>query len=50
MLLAVDVGNSHTTVGVFIGDELRGELRLSTHRSWTRDEFAVALQIGRAHV
>ena len=44
MLLAVDVGNSHTTVGVFIGDELRGELRLSTHRSWTRDEFAVALR------
>lgn len=44
MLLAVDVGNSHTTVGVFAGDKLRCELRLSTHRNWTRDEFAVALR------
>lgn len=44
MLLAVDVGNSHTTVGVFAGEALRCELRLSTRRSWTRDEFAVALR------
>lgn len=44
MLLAVDVGNSHTTVGVFAGEQLRCELRLSTRRNWTRDEFAVALR------
>jgi len=44
MLLAVDVGNSHTTVGVFAGTELRCELRLSTRLNWTRDEFAVALR------
>jgi type III pantothenate kinase len=44
MLLAVDVGNSHTTVGVFEGEVLRCELRLSTRRSWTRDELAVGLQ------
>jgi len=44
MLLAVDVGNSHTTIGVFAGPRLRCELRLSTRRNWTRDEFAVALR------
>lgn len=44
MLLAVDVGNSHTTVGVFEGETLRCELRLATHRDWTRDELAVGLR------
>src|SRR5262245_24935752 len=44
MLLAVDVGNSHTTVGVFAGTELRCELRVSTRHNWTRDEVAVALR------
>lgn len=46
MLLAVDVGNSHTTFGVFAGDELRCELRLSTRHGWTRDEVAIALRQG----
>ncbi|MEM6996428.1 MAG: type III pantothenate kinase [Myxococcota bacterium] len=44
MLLAVDVGNSHTTVGVFNDASLTCEMRLSTRRAWTRDEFAVALR------
>lgn len=44
VLLAVDVGNSHTTLGVFAGAELRCELRLSTRRGWTRDEIAVDLR------
>lgn len=44
MLLAVDVGNSHTTVGVFEGEALRCELRLTTRRGWTRDELAVGLR------
>jgi type III pantothenate kinase len=43
MLLAVDVGNSHTTIGVFEGEVLRCELRLATRRGWTRDELAVGL-------
>ncbi|MGB1698459.1 MAG: type III pantothenate kinase [Nannocystaceae bacterium] len=43
MLLAVDIGNTHTCVGLFEGDELRCELRLTTHRDWTRDEVAVTL-------
>lgn len=48
MLLAVDVGNSHTTVGVFTGSALSCELRLSTRRAWTRDEIAVALRAALA--
>lgn len=44
MLLAVDVGNSNTSVGVYEGEDLRGELRLGTRRSWTRDEFAITLE------
>lgn len=44
MLLCVDVGNSHTTIGVFADAELRCELRISTRHNWTRDEFAIALR------
>lgn len=44
MLLAVDVGNSNTSLGVFEGDKLRCELRLATRRDWTRDEFAIKLE------
>lgn len=44
MLLAIDVGNSNTSIGVFAGDALRCELRLSTQRNWTRDEVAVAIE------
>jgi type III pantothenate kinase len=44
MLLAVDVGNSNTSIGVFEGEILRCELRLSTRRDWTRDEFAIKLE------
>ncbi|MCB9705280.1 MAG: type III pantothenate kinase [Myxococcales bacterium] len=44
MLLAIDVGNTNTSLGVFEGDALRCELRLSTQRAWTRDEAAIALE------
>lgn len=44
MLLAVDVGNSNTSLGVFEGETLRCELRLSTRRDWTRDEFAIKVE------
>ncbi|MCA9694659.1 MAG: type III pantothenate kinase [Nannocystaceae bacterium] len=44
MLLAIDVGNSNTCVGVFDGERLRCELRLSTQRHATRDEVAIALE------
>ena len=44
MLLVLDVGNSNSSFGVYEGEQLRGELRLSTHRDWTRDEFALTLE------
>lgn len=44
MLLAIDVGNTNISIGVFEGEQLRCELRLGTRRSWTRDEFAITLE------
>ena len=41
MLLAVDVGNSHTVSGVFSGDKLVAEWRLKSDRDRTRDELAI---------
>lgn len=43
MLLAIDIGNTQTSVGVFDGEALQCEFRLSTRRDWTSDEIAVAL-------
>ena len=43
MLLAVDIGNTQSCVGVFEGETLQCEVRLTTRRSWTRDEVAVSL-------
>ncbi len=40
MLLAVDVGNTQTLAGVFQGDELLHEWRISTERGATADELA----------
>ncbi|MFT6942639.1 MAG: type III pantothenate kinase [Nitriliruptoraceae bacterium] len=41
MLLAVDVGNSTTVIGLFRGDSLVHHWRLSTQTNWTADEFAL---------
>lgn len=41
-LLAIDVGNTHTLAGVFQGDELLHEWRISTERGATPDELAAA--------
>jgi len=41
MLLAVDVGNSHTVSGVFSGDRLAAEWRLKSDRDRTGDELAI---------
>ena len=41
MLLAVDVGNSHTVSGVFAGDQLVAEWRLKSDRDRTGDEMAI---------
>ncbi len=43
MLLAVDVGNSHTVVGLFDGEELIEHWRISTGHERTPDELALGL-------
>lgn len=44
MLLAVDIGNSHTVLGVFEGDVLAHHFRLSTDRARTEDEYGVLIR------
>lgn len=41
LLLAVDVGNTNTVVGVFSGDELVADWRLATNPHTMPDEYAV---------
>lgn len=43
MLLAVDVGNTQTVIGVYAGDDLVSMWRLATDRSCTSDELRVSL-------
>lgn len=44
MLLAVDVGNTQTHLGVFDGDELLEHWRVATDREATADEVAVVIR------
>ena len=39
MLLAIDVGNTHITVGLFQQKTLKHTWRLNTHRYYTSDEL-----------
>ena len=41
MLMAVDVGNTQTVLGLFDGEELRGQWRIATEAHRTADELAV---------
>ena len=41
MLLVLDVGNTHTVLGVYEGETLRANWRLWTHHSRTEDQWAV---------
>lgn len=43
MLLAVDIGNTQTHIGVFDGEELAHDWRLATRAHLTADELAVTL-------
>ena len=43
MLLAIDVGNTHTVVGLFEGDGLKRHWRILTEHSRTADEYSVVL-------
>lgn len=44
LLLAIDVGNTNTVLGVFAGKDLQGHWRLSTRRDATADEFGILLR------
>ena len=41
MLLTIDVGNTNTVLGVFRGEELIANWRLTTARLQTVDEYGV---------
>lgn len=43
-LIAVDVGNSNTVIGAFVGDDLVGHWRLQTDARRTADEYALLLR------
>jgi len=44
VLLALDVGNTNTVVGVFEGKELRVHWRLATRRDGTGDEYGIVIK------
>lgn len=44
MLLALDVGNTHTVVGLFDGETLRADWRVSTRKDATIDEWGVLVR------
>ncbi|MEJ5187199.1 MAG: type III pantothenate kinase [Candidatus Geothermincolales bacterium] len=44
MLLAIDVGNTHTVIGAYRGEELVGSWRISTDANKTGDELALYYQ------
>ena len=43
MLLALDVGNTNVTIGVYDGDEVRATWRLATDIERLADEYAVII-------
>ena len=43
MLLVVDVGNTHITLGVFDGDELKATFRMTAKQPRTSDEYGIQL-------
>ncbi len=44
MLLAMDVGNTNVTVGVYRGDGLLHQFRIATRRESTADEYGILLK------
>ena len=43
MILAIDVGNTNTVIGVFRGSELVSSYRVSTDRASTSDEYGMLM-------
>ena len=44
MLLAIDIGNTNITLGVFDDRELLGKFRMTTMMSRTSDEYGITLR------
>jgi type III pantothenate kinase len=44
MLLVIDVGNTQTAIGLYNGDELTHQWRLSSVRERTKDEFRIMIR------
>lgn len=44
MLFVIDIGNTHTVLGVFEGDKLQKDWRISTDKKKTADEYGVLIQ------
>lgn len=44
MLLVIDVGNTNTVLGVFQGQDLRAQWRLTTNRAQTADEYGILIR------
>ena len=40
MLMVTDVGNTHTVIGIYQGEELKSHWRISTDLRKTEDELA----------
>ncbi|MBQ1548385.1 MAG: type III pantothenate kinase [Lachnospiraceae bacterium] len=45
MLLAIDVGNTNITIGVFEGETLKCTYRMTTKNDRTSDEFGIAIRM-----
>ncbi len=43
-LLVIDVGNTNTVLGVFQGQELKAQWRLTTNRAQTADEYGILIR------
>lgn len=43
MILVIDVGNTHITIGVFDGDEIQATFRMTSGQVWTSDEYGIHL-------
>ena len=50
MLFVIDIGNTHTVLGVFEGERLRQDWRISTDKTKTADEYGVLIAGGQAHL
>ena len=44
MLLAIDIGNTNITLGVFRDKELLGKFRMTTKQPRTSDEYGISLR------